>query len=345
MASLHIPRLVSGGLITNYFCSSRCRHCLYFSSPERETEYVAPEAAEEAFRLARKLGCGAMHIGGGEPMLRPEHLAAVLGAARRAGMPLEYVETNSAWAVDGDSAHDRLTRLRTKGLTTLLVSISPFHNEHIPYARVMTVMDAARRAGVGLFPWINGFVRDLTAFDVVRVHSLDEFARRFGEDYLRRIPGRYWIHMGGRALETFRPVMGAADVETILRSHSGHCLAELSDTRHFHIDLFGGYVPGLCSGLAVALEDLGRPLSPGKYPVLTALAEHGVAGLFDLAVSEFDFTAAPSGYLGKCDLCTDIRAYLIRRADASFPELAPKGFYEERRRCRGEDGGGARGSL
>jgi predicted DCC family thiol-disulfide oxidoreductase YuxK len=28
-----------------------------------------------------------------------------------------------------------------------------------------------------------------------------------------------------------------------------------------------------------------------------------------------------------CDLCTDIRRYLIQRDDAAFPELAPEGFY------------------
>jgi hypothetical protein len=32
------------------------------------------------------------------------------------------------------------------------------------------------------------------------------------------------------------------------------------------------------------------------------------------------------GYISKCDLCLDIRKYLVNRAE--FDELRPKGFYD-----------------
>ena len=92
---LKIGRLVSGGIITNYFCTSACRHCLYNCSPRWEKHYISVEAAEENFRTVKSLGCSAVHIGGGEPMLRPEELGVVLDAARRAGVSIDYVETNS----------------------------------------------------------------------------------------------------------------------------------------------------------------------------------------------------------------------------------------------------------
>jgi len=75
-----------------------------------------------------------VQIGGGEPLLQPEKLVAVLKAARRAGMGIDYVETGSAWFLDEDQAVDVLERLGAAGLGTLLVSISPLHSARIPFA-------------------------------------------------------------------------------------------------------------------------------------------------------------------------------------------------------------------
>ena len=80
-----IERLISGGLITNYFCPARCGHCLYACGPSREREYIGVGQAEELFRVAKRLGCASMHIGGGEPLVQPADLVGVLAAARRAG--------------------------------------------------------------------------------------------------------------------------------------------------------------------------------------------------------------------------------------------------------------------
>jgi len=132
MVELNIRRLISGGIITNYFCTSSCGHCLYNCSPQWKKEYITPETSEKNLQAVRSLGCRSVHIGGGEPLLRPDGLAAVLKIANALGVAVEYVETNSSWFKDSRSAEAFLKDLRTQGLETLLVSISPFHNEHIP---------------------------------------------------------------------------------------------------------------------------------------------------------------------------------------------------------------------
>ena len=81
------------------------------------------------------MGCHSVHIGGGDPLLRPDSLAEIIGVAENVGVSIEYVETNSSWFKEMEFAVDVLSRLRGKGLKTLLVSISPFHNEHIPFFR------------------------------------------------------------------------------------------------------------------------------------------------------------------------------------------------------------------
>ena len=78
----------------------------------------------------------------------------MLDAARRSGVSIDYVETNSSWFKEPEPAEALLSGLRRKGLHTLLVSISPFHNEHIPHGRpgARHFPAPAAHAGVGAHP-------------------------------------------------------------------------------------------------------------------------------------------------------------------------------------------------
>ena len=329
MRTLAIRRLASGGVITNYHCVSRCGHCLYNCSPRRGNAYLRESVATKIFGRIAELGCRSVHIGGGEPLLDPQQLVVVLQAAARANVAIDYVETNSAWFVEEKQAAALVEGLMAAGAHTLLVSISPFHNAFIPFARVKGVIDVCRRTGMNVFPWVNAFVRDLSRLDATQPHAMAEFEERFGRGYLQRIRDRYWIHLGGRALETYRPVYPQRTAKAVLADSPKSCSRALSDTSHFHIDLYGSYIPGLCAGLAIAMEDLGRPLPVGKYPLLERLAATGIRGLWDLASEAFGFAPRRGGYLNHCDLCTDIRGFLLQQEGAAFPELAPQGFYDE----------------
>ena len=322
-----INKLRSGGLITNYFCTSSCKHCLYNCSPHWQKYYIDPDTAEKNLKTIRSLGCRSVHIGGGESLLRPDKLGTVLDIASRVGVVVEYVETNSSWFRDIESAKALLSQLRPKGLQTLLVSISPFHNEHIPFSRVQGVIEAARQVGVAIFPWISDFISDLSQFDPAKSHTLDEYRQVYGDNYLMQILQRYWIHLGGRSLETFRLLLGKKTFQQIIADNPAGCEAELTDTSHFHIDLFGNYIPGLCSGLAIFREELGTPLSNDKYPILINLYEKGIRGLFEFAEGNYAFSPQRINYINKCDLCTEIRTHLIKNDYNNSNELYPAEFY------------------
>ena len=321
-----IDRLQSGGLITNYSCTSRCRHCLYCCSPYRSKAYIDRSTALENFETIRELGCATVHIGGGEPFLDPERLEEVLDAAADARMKIDYIETNSSWYKDRESATALLKRFKRKGLSTLLVSISPFHNEHIPFSKVKGVIGACRDAMVSIFPWIADFYADVNGFEERLPHGPSEYLAKYGEDYFKNIPERYWVHFGGRALTSFRHYYPAHDADCVAASNGG--CAELLNTSHFHLDLFGNCIPGLCSGLAIRREDLGEPLSPEKYPLLTLLYRSGVKGLLDHARSEHGFEPAGE-YISKCHLCTEIRAHLVLHKGVVSNELQPSELYKE----------------
>jgi len=176
---LNISSLRSGGVITNYYCTSSCKHCLYRCSPRWPKEYITSAAAARNFATVRDLGCSSVHIGGGEPFLQPDSIAKTLAAANSANIHVEYVETNSSWFRDQDSACRILENLADLGLKTLLVSISPFHNEFIPFAKVKGVLAACRETGISVFPWTADFIRDLESFAANKRHPLSELRRTF----------------------------------------------------------------------------------------------------------------------------------------------------------------------
>ena len=314
-----------GGIITNYYCTSKCRHCLYACSPYWDKEYIDRTTLERVLTKVRSLGCSSVHVGGGEPFLNRDGLRMVLETAREMGVSVEYVETNSSW-FKGDSEADAVLKdLQQAGLRTLLISMSPFHNEFIPFRKVKGVIEACRRRGMAVFPWIPDFYPEIDTFDDARTHDLSEYRDRFGNDYLARIPGRYWIHYGGRALYTFAGVFQPESRDVILSGNRGGC-RELLETGHFHFDLNGCYIPGLCSGLAIRSPDLGRPLPVDEYPLLTVLYNDGINGLLEMARRDYGFQERTE-YLSKCHLCTEIRRFLVLEKEIQTKELGPAGFY------------------
>lgn len=120
------------------------------------------------------------------------------------------------------------------------------------------------------------FIADLSELDAADTHPLAEFEARFGRGYVTRLPQRYWIHMGGRALETFRPY-----------------LAE-------------------------------------KYPILAALFHEGICRIFKMAQEKFDYTPAKENYINKCDLCTEIRTFLVKNDFGGTADLKPREFFQSK---------------
>ena len=210
--------LASGGLISNYHCSSTCAHCLYNCSPSREKDYVSFDNAKNILTKVKSLGCHSIHIGGGEPLLDHEKLiAGALKAAAALNVEIEYVETNSSWFKNHEQACDVLRKLMDNGVSTILISISPFHNEYIAFKKLKGVVTAGHATGMRLFPWLSDFYEDIDQLDDSKPHSLAEYASLFGQSYVDALPSRYHLTRKGRALKTFAHLMPQIPIEDILK--------------------------------------------------------------------------------------------------------------------------------
>lgn len=325
MQQCKISRLYSGGLITNYYCTSTCRHCLYACSPKWEKRYIDKEFAKELMINIKTAGCRSIHIGGGEPFLSFDGLLDAVKGAGEVGMGIDYIETNSSWYTNKREVTDKLRLLMKYGVRQLLISISPFHNEYIPFAKVKQLMDTCRKCGMGVFPWVMDFYRDVDLFDESATHSLEEYREKFGPHYVEELSQRYWTHLGGRAVQWYKKVLPLHPLDQIVKA--APC-REIADTSHFHVDLFGNYVPGLCAGFAVSMDDIGKPLVSEHYPLLTMLYNSGITALLEHARSEYGFKPDEK-YLNKCHLCNEIRLFLVNNGNNDFLELQPREYYSQ----------------
>ena len=127
----------------------------------------------------------------------------------------------------------------------------------------------------------------------------------------------------GRALNLLRKY-GEKKPNTSLPKPCG----ELRNTSHFHVDYLGRYIPPGCTGMGILLEDLGKELNPASYPVLSRLTTQGLRGLLPYA-QELGYKLDAEGYVSKCELCFDIRKYLISIDRESHPDLTPERFYTQ----------------
>ncbi len=321
---LKINRLVSGGVITNYKCSSKCKHCSYSCSPSWERDYMDGNTADSIFRLLKKQGCYSVHIGGGEPFLEPEKLLKVLASAAKNGVSVEYVETNASWYIDEDKTMSILYAIKEHGVDTLLISIDPFHNEYIPFWKTKNLIKACHDAQVGVFPWQMEFWPDLETFDERKTHSLKEYEKEFGKTYIDNLPRRYGMNLKGRAFKSFRSQLKMQSFNEIMNS-SRPC-GLLSGVYHFHVDLYENFIPQSCPGFSIKFEELIKGADQDKYEIIYSLESKGVSGLCDLAVKKYGYVPKDE-YAGKCDLCYDIRSFLVLDLELDLPDLQPLGHY------------------
>jgi len=316
MNILNINKLYSGGVIVNYYCSSKCKHCVYCSSPNWEKDYIQSEMSEKICDKLLSLGCNSVHIGGGEPMLNLDGLYNFLNIAKKKSMGIDYIETNGSWYKSLEETKKIFDKLFELNVNTIMISVSPYHTEYIPMYKVDGVEEACKKFGMNYFIYQQQFRSELSVYDKTKTHKFDEL----GENYFKSIPNRYGLSMKGRALSEYKKYMKKISYEKFLNDSS---CRELAGVNHFHVDLYGNYVPN-CPGISINLDDIGINIDEKQYILIEKLFSNGIKSAYEYAKT-FGFIADDE-YVSKCDFCYEIRKFLISK-ELNINELQPIGHY------------------
>jgi hypothetical protein len=338
MTRIQIPAPVSGGVLLSYKCQARCRHCIYACSPDWKADFIAPEDLEKGIaqlsgkiqpsmwgRHAVGLSDG-LHFTGGEPFLNFELLLKAVELATAYAIPSTFVETNSGWCIDDDSTRDKLQRLHDAGLNGIMISVNPFYAEYIPFERTARCI----RISQTIFGLQNVMVYQLEyyrQFLELGIHdtlTLEEYVQRSRNLDFLGTTEMFFMGRAPDALRTFYPSYPAR------RLFATPCMPVFLRDWHNHFDNYGNFMPGFCGGISLGnwleLDDLlENGIELDDRPVLRFLIDDDMEGLFHFA-EDFGYQESGAGYLSKCDLCLDIRRFLVAKQD--FAELRPKEFYE-----------------
>jgi hypothetical protein len=331
-----VPQPISGGVMLTYKCSAACRHCMYACSPRWKADWMTEEALERLLSQLVKSVAPApwgsqvmslnygIHFTGGEPFLNFDLLLRAAEIAEGMGLPSTFVETNCSWCVSDEATRDKLQRLKQAGLKGILISVNPFYAEYVPFERTERCIRISEEV----------FGRNVVVYQMAYYHRF----KRLGidgklplEDYLEmtqgeRLAEHVELFLQGRAACRLREFYPKYPASTFFGEP---CRPSFLRNWHNHFDNYGNFIPGYCGGISLGCwENLDALVEEGidleAYPVLRYLVAEDVRGLLHFA-KDFGYQEFGGGYLSKCDLCLDIRRFLVTRGD--FEELSPKEFY------------------
>ncbi len=322
----------SCGVMLSYRCQCGCRHCVYACGP-RWKDWMSQDQLENLLQGISKTWQNprGLHLAGGEAFLHFELLLFGIEKCRQLGLPVEYVETNAGWCLDEETGREKFLLLREAGLKRLLISASPFHAETVPLKRTLAAIRAAESVfGPGnVIVYMMQFVDLIARFETerpvplstwIKVYGREGAGRLFWQGYALIPGGRAGIELGSLAPQRHPPEAFAGQ----------NCSREILLSRHCHFDPYGNYIPLFCGGLSLGkVEDLPRFVAhfdARQRPLVRILIEEGPYGLYLLARKDFGLKDLHRRYAGKCHLCTEVRKFLVQRAD--FEELHPIAFYE-----------------
>ena len=134
--------------VVTYACTGRCKHCSegdHASCGKRIDPTVAADAVR---KIAAEYDIKTVMTFGGEPLLYPEAVYAVMDAAKELNTPKRQVITNGYFSKDATKIAEVAARLAECGVNDLLLSADAFHQEFIPLETVRMFALEAKRAGV-----------------------------------------------------------------------------------------------------------------------------------------------------------------------------------------------------
>ena len=134
--------------VLTYACTGRCRHCSQGEHSSRG-EFIDPDrAADVVKKVCQKYDVATVMTFGGEPLLHPDAVLAVMSAAREMNVPKRQLITNGYFTIDKDRMREVAQMLHAVGVNDLLLSVDAFHQQTISLSTVRAFAMELKRCGV-----------------------------------------------------------------------------------------------------------------------------------------------------------------------------------------------------
>lgn len=144
----HLKNLNKIEFVVTNACTGRCMHC---SQGEHSIcgEKIDPQIAADAVqRVAQVYDIKTVMTFGGEPLLHPDAVRAIMTAARELNIPKRQVITNGYFSKNADKIREVVQSLAECGVNDLLLSVDAFHQESIPLDMVKVFAAEVKACGI-----------------------------------------------------------------------------------------------------------------------------------------------------------------------------------------------------
>ena len=148
--NVYLQNLKKVEFVVGYACSGRCKHCSQGDHTNTGVHIDSEIAAETVRSVAKHYALKTVMAFGGEPLLYPDAVYAIMNAAKEAGVPCRQVITNGYFTSSQEKREEVAAKLAACGVNDLLVSVDAFHQESIPLEAVQSFVLCAKKAGIPL---------------------------------------------------------------------------------------------------------------------------------------------------------------------------------------------------
>ena len=128
----HLKNLNKIEFVVTYACTGKCKHCSegdHTSCGERIDPGIAADAVR---KIAAEYDIKTVMTFGGEPLLYPDAVYAIMKTATELNIPRRQVITNGYFSKNADKSREVTEQLAKCGVNDLLLSVDAFHQETIP---------------------------------------------------------------------------------------------------------------------------------------------------------------------------------------------------------------------
>ena len=134
--------------VVTYACTGCCKHCSEGDHASCGESIDSSIASDTVRKVAAKYPIKTVMAFGGEPLLYPDVVYAIMKSAQECKIPCRQVITNGYFSKNPEKIREVVGMLAECGVNDLLLSVDAFHQETIPINIVRRFAEEVQMCGI-----------------------------------------------------------------------------------------------------------------------------------------------------------------------------------------------------